>query len=231
MRIDLHTHSYYSKDSCSTFDDIVRGVIRAGLGAIALTDHNELEGAFELQRYAPFPVIPGEEIKTACGDIIGLFLHERIPPGLTPMETIARIREQGGIVYVPHPFDRVRGSRIAGDALDAIVDHVDVLEVFNARNVLPHFNRRALTYAQQHGILAGAGSDAHSRAEYGRAYVDIPLDADGFRSPAKFLEALRQGVWRGRLSSPLVHLRTRYDVLRKQRSISPTVSRERATRA
>lgn len=217
MRVDLHSHSFYSKDSRSTFEDIIAGVKRSPLDALALTDHDQFEGAVELQKRAPFPVIPGEEIKTENGEIIGLFLKEWIPPGLSPFETIDRIREQGGIVYVPHPFDRVRGSRITEDQLNAIADRIDVLEVFNARNALPRFNARALEFAQSRGLLAGAGSDSHTTSEYGAAYIDVPpfTDANTFR------EALKNGTWYGRLSSPLVHARTRIDVLRKHAAGDP----------
>lgn len=212
MRVDLHSHSYLSKDSRSSLDAIIRAAPKAGLHALALTDHDEFAGCMELKRRAPFLVIPGEEIKTAHGEIIGLFLREWIPPRLDPLETIDRIHDQGGIAYVPHPFDRVRGSRMAEGELDRIIGRVDILEVFNARNALPRFNRRALEYAQSKGILMGAGSDAHRVSEYGAAYVDVPP----FDDAPTFLAALRHGTWRGRLSSPLVHAMTRFDVVRKR---------------
>ncbi len=213
IKVDLHSHSCYSKDSRSSLDEIVEAVPRSGLHALALTDHDELEGALELRRRAPFLVIPGEEIKTDGGEIIGLFLHERIPPGLSPVETIARIREQGGVVYVPHPFDRFRGGRILPDVLDTVAGSIDLIEVFNARNALPSFNSLALDYARRRNIQAGAGSDAHRCSEYGTAYIELP----DFTNAAEFLAALPYGRWRGRLSSPMVHLRTRIDVLRKHR--------------
>ncbi len=211
MKLDLHTHTYCSKDSLMQYPRIIKAVELSGLDGIAVTDHNELRGALELARLAQFLVIPAEEIKTSHGEIIGLFLHEWIPPGLAPVETVERIHEQGGLAYVPHPFDEVRGSRIRRDALEEVTPLVDVLEVFNARNAVPAFNVRALEYARRHNLLAGAGSDAHTYAEYGRAYVDIPP----FEGPREFLESMRQGHWRGRLSSPLVHLRTRLDRTRK----------------
>lgn len=207
MKIDLHNHTLCSKDCCSSYDAIVRAVQRSGLDGIAVTDHNELRGALELQQRAPFLVIPGEEIKTSRGEIIGLFLKERIPPGLEPLETVRQIHEQGGVTYVPHPFDEIRGSRIQRDALDDVAPHIDILEVFNARNALPRYNARALDYARLHGLLAGAGSDAHTLGEYGHGHVDIPP----FTTPAEFLESMRRGIWRGRLSNPLVHFRTRLD--------------------
>lgn len=207
MKIDLHTHTRCSKDSLNQYDRIIEAVQRAGLDGIAVTDHNTFEGALEMQRRAPFIVIPGEEIKTTRGEIIGLFLSDEIPPGLTPLDTIDRIHGQGGLVYVPHPFDEVRGSRLARPALAEITPRIDILEVFNARNALPRFNSRAREYAAGHGLLAGAGSDAHTYGEYGRAYVEVP----SFDGPTDFLEAMRQGTWHGRLSGPLVHARTRVD--------------------
>lgn len=207
MKIDLHTHTLCSKDSCNQYDRIIEAVQRAGLDGIAVTDHNEFRGALELQRLAPFTVIAGEEIKTSRGEIIGLFLQEHISPGLEPLETVQLIHAQGGLAYVPHPFDEVRGSRIARDALDEVVSHVDFLEVFNARNALPRFNQRALEYARQHGVLAGAGSDAHTYNEYGHAYVDVPP----FKNAKEFRASMARGTWHGHLSSPLVHARTRVD--------------------
>lgn len=207
MKVDLHTHTLCSKDCCSRYDAIIAAVPRSGLDGIAVTDHNELRGALELRKRAPFLVIAGEEIKTSRGEIIGLFLHEWIPPGLEPLETVRAIHDQGGLAYVPHPFDEIRGSRIQRDALEEVAPHIDILEVFNARNALPRYNAAALDYAAQHGLLAGAGSDAHTPGEYGRAYVNIP----SFSTPAEFLESMRRGVWKGRLSSPLVHFRTRFD--------------------
>ncbi len=207
MKIDLHTHTLCSKDSCNQYDRIIRAVQHAGLDGIAVTDHNEFRGALELQRRAPFTVIAGEEIKTSQGEIIGLFLQERIEPGLDPIETVRAIHAQGGLAYVPHPFDEVRGSRLQLDALEAVTPHIDLLEVFNARNALPRYNQRALEYATRHGLLAGAGSDSHTYGEYGHGYVDVPP----FRTAEEFRAGLREGSWHGRLSSPLVHARTRLD--------------------
>lgn len=211
MKIDLHSHTLCSKDCCNSYDRIVAAVRRSGMDGIAVTDHDEFRGALELKERAPFVVIPGEEIKTSAGEIIGLFLREWIPPGLEPLETVDRIHEQGGLAYVPHPFDEIRHSRIQRWALDLVSPHVDILEVFNARNALPKYNRRALDYAREHGLLAGAGSDTHTYGEYGQAYVDIPP----FDDAQSFLRSMSEGTWHGRLSSPLVHARTRIDRTRK----------------
>ncbi|HLJ68955.1 MAG TPA: PHP-associated domain-containing protein [Chloroflexota bacterium] len=217
MKVDLHTHTLCSKDSCNRFERIVAAVQSAGIDAIAVTDHDRFDGVRRLQEIAPFPVIAGEEIKTAEGEIIGLFLTEWIPPGLTPEETIERIKSQGGVVYVPHPFDEVRGSRLRREALERIAERIDVLEVFNARNALPRFNQRALAFARDRRLLAGAGSDTHTYGEYGRAYVEIPP----FSDTQSFLASMREGSWYGRLSSPLVHLRTRLDRTLKILGVAP----------
>lgn len=207
MKIDLHTHTFCSKDCCNQYERIIAAVQRSSVDGIAVTDHNEFRGALELKERAPFLVIPAEEIKTSAGEIIGLFLREWIAPGLEPLETVSRIHEQGGLAYVPHPFDEIRGSRIERWALDLIRPHIDILEVFNARNALPRYNQRALEYARQYNLLGGAGSDTHTYREYGTAYVDIPP----FDGPEQFVDSMRQGTWHGRLSSPLVHARTRFD--------------------
>ncbi|GAC1323613.1 MAG: PHP domain-containing protein [Chloroflexota bacterium] len=217
MKIDLHSHTLCSKDSRSDYGRIIDAVQRAGLDGIAVTDHNEIRGAFEMQRRAPFVVIAGEEIKTNAGEIIGLFLEEWVPPGLDPEETVDRIHAQGGLAYVPHPFDEVRGSRIERSALDRVRPRIDFLEVFNARNALPAFNQRALDYALAHGLAAGAGSDAHTYGEYGHAYVDVPA----FKGPEEFVASMRRGTWHGRLSSPLVHVRTRLDSAMKVLGLAP----------
>jgi predicted metal-dependent phosphoesterase TrpH len=207
MKIDLHSHTHWSKDCLSQPDRIIRAVQRSGLDGIAVTDHDQFEGALEMKRTATFLVIPAEEIKTSAGEIIGLFLREWVPPGLSPLQTVERIHEQGALVYVPHPFDEIRGSRLQLGALEEVCPQIDILEVFNARNALPVYNARALQYARQHGLLAGAGSDAHTYAEFGHAYVDVP----SFQGVHDFLESMRRGTWRGRLSSPLVHAHTRLD--------------------
>jgi hypothetical protein len=138
---------------------------------------------------APFPVVLGEEVKTDAGEIIGLFIQERIPRGLPPAETARLIRQQGGLVAVPHPFDRLRGSRLRADALDALVAEglVDIIEAFNSRTTFPADNARGVTFAQRHGLPVCAGSDAHSVGEYGQSYTEM----EPFDGPAEYLANLR----------------------------------------
>ena len=203
MKMDLHVHTTYSGDCLTSFEAIIEACRRRGL-SVAITDHNRIEGALAFREIAPFPVIVGEEIDTLEGEIIGLFLEEGIPRGLTPEETVARIKEQGGLVYIPHPMDRVRRSPLRREALERITDQVDALEVFNARVTFPADNEKARCFAQEHGLPQGAGSDAHTPWEIGRAYVEM----EPFSDSEEFLRHLAQGRVVGRLSNPLVHLVT-----------------------
>jgi predicted metal-dependent phosphoesterase TrpH len=204
MRLDLHVHTGRSDDSLMTPAEIIRTTLRRGLDGLAITDHNTIEGALALQEAAPFQVIVGEEIKTTEGEITGLFLRATIPPGLSPEETIAAIREQGGLVYVPHPLDRLRHSAVGRRTLARIIDRVDVLEVFNARMLFPRYNREARRVAEAHGLAMGAGSDAHLPIEIGRGYVAV----EPFDGPASFLAALHRGCATGTLTTPLIHVTT-----------------------
>jgi predicted metal-dependent phosphoesterase TrpH len=203
MKIDLHVHTTYSGDCLTSFEAIIEVCRRRGL-SVAITDHNRIEGALAFREVAPFPVIVGEEVQTLEGEIIGLFLEEGIPRDLTPEETVARIKEQGGLVYIPHPMDRVRRSVLRREALERITDQVDTIEVFNARVTFPADNEAARRFAQEHGLPQGAGSDAHTPWEIGQAYVEM----EPFNDPQEFLRHLAQGRVVGRLSNPLVHLAT-----------------------
>jgi predicted metal-dependent phosphoesterase TrpH len=212
MKVELHSHTHHSHDCLLTYEAIIAVCQHRGIGALAVTDHNQIAGAFELQQRAPFPVIIGEEIFTEQGEIIGLFLHEFIPRGLPVQETIARIKAQGGLVYVPHPFDSFRKGAIGRETLDAICADVDLLEVLNARNLRPDDDDCAYRYAQEHELAMAAGSDAHSVGEFGNAYLEM----EPFDGPHDFLTKARRGRVRGRHSTGLVHLLSTYAKLRKR---------------
>jgi predicted metal-dependent phosphoesterase TrpH len=203
----MHGHTYWSKDSRLRLDRLEAAIARRGLDAVCITDHNEIGGAQELAARGTVRVIVGEEVRSTEGEIIGLFLREHIPPHLSPAETVAAIREQGGIVYVPHPFDSYRGSRLQPGALERLLPEIDVLEVFNARNLLPAQNERARRFAEQHGLRQGAGSDSHTAFEVGHAYVELP----NFAEARELLAALEQATVHGRLTNPLIHVLTRTD--------------------
>jgi glycosyltransferase involved in cell wall biosynthesis len=186
--VDLHMHTDHSYD-CATPVEVLLAEARArGLGAIAITDHNEVSGALEARAKADgVKVIVGEEIKTASqGEVIGLFLNEKIPRGMTLQETISAIKGQGGIVYVPHPFDRLH-SVPDYEHLLPVLDDVDAIEVFNPRIAIAEFNDEAVRFAAKYRIPAGAGSDAHVPQGLGSVRIRM-RDFDG---PEEFLESLR----------------------------------------
>lgn len=203
MKVDLHVHTAYSSDSLTRCEDVVTWAQRRGMGALAITDHNTIAGALEVQKISPIPIIVGEEIRTQRGEIIGLFLGEAIPPHLTPRETVRRIHEQGGLVYIPHPLDRARqGSALGFGALMEIVECVDAIEVLNARIHFPLDNARAARLAECYGLRQGAGSDAHQGSEIGNAYMEMPP----FTDATSFLHRLAEGQVGGHASSLLVHV-------------------------
>jgi predicted metal-dependent phosphoesterase TrpH len=189
--VDLHMHTDHSPD-CATPVEVLLATARdRGLGAIAITDHNEISGALaarELaERMGGIKVIVAEEVKTAGqGEVIGLFLEEKIPKGLTMQNTIAEIRRQGGLVYVPHPFDRLHSVPDYEHLLE-IVEEIDILEVFNPRVALTAFNEEAERFAAKYRIVPGAGSDSHVAQGLGSVMIRVH-DFDG---PEEFLEAMR----------------------------------------
>ena len=202
IKADLHVHTCYSPDCLTSLEDVVAAALRRGMGALAITDHDAIEGTLALRGMAPLQIIVGEEIDTSEGEIIGLFLEELIPPGCTAAETVARIKDQGGLVCVPHPFDLQRRHRLCDSALRSILDDVDIFEVLNARALWAGHNARARRFAQTHGLLMGAGSDAHTPLEIGRAYVEMAP----FTDRGSFLDSLAAARVRGTLSGPHVHL-------------------------
>jgi predicted metal-dependent phosphoesterase TrpH len=186
----MHSHTMWSGDSTTTPDEIAVAVAESGIDVLCITDHNAIKGAVDLVDRLACRVIVGEELRTHAGEIIGLFLTERIPVGVQPDEAARAIRSQGGIVYIPHPFDPMRRN-ISESALNALVDSdlVDAIEVINAKTSLRSLNERAGSIAAARDLAAGAGSDAHVPDAIGAAYVEMP-DFDG---PDDFIAKLRLG--------------------------------------
>jgi hypothetical protein len=186
--VDLHMHTDHSYD-CATPVEVLLAEARArGLGAIAITDHNEISGAHEARAKAEgIQVIVAEEIKTAeQGEVIGLFIEEKISRGMTLEQTIKEIKRQGGLVYVPHPFDRLH-SVPDYEHLLPVVDQIDAIEVFNPRVAISEFNEEAMRFAAKYRIPAGAGSDAHVPQGLG----SVRIRMREFDGPEEFLESLR----------------------------------------
>ena len=188
IHVDLHMHTDHSPDCATSVDTLLDTAKRAGLGAIAITDHNEVSGALEArERAGGIKVIVAEEVKTADqGEVIGLFIEEKIPRGMTLEETIAEIRRQGGLVYVPHPFDRMHAVPDYEHLLK-VVEDIDAIEVFNPRVAISSFNDEAARFAAKYRIVAGAGSDSHVAQGLGSVKIRM-RDFDG---PEEFLESLR----------------------------------------
>ena len=201
IKADLHVHTCYSIDCRTSLKRIVDRCLEIGIGCIAVADHNTITGALKLKEIAPFKVIVAEEVLTPVGELMGLFLAEEIPKGLSPQETIARIKDQGGLVGVPHPFGRSPVQNSTQLISQEILPQVDIIEVFNSRTPFSNSSAKAWKLVQEHGKVASAGSDAHIVSEIGRAYVEMPE----FNGPEDFLECLSQGRIFGHRSNPLVH--------------------------
>ena len=190
MRVDLHSHTMWSGDATTTPDELEAAVVAAGIDVLCITDHNTTAGAVALDGRLPCRVVVGEELRTVVGEVIGLFLTESLPRGLPLVDAVDRIHDQGGVVYVPHPFDPTRHCLREAELL-ALADAglVDAVEVLNAKTSLRSLNERAAAFAADRDLAAGAGSDAHVPDALGAAYVEMP----DFDSPADFLDSLRRG--------------------------------------
>ncbi len=216
LKIDMHVHTRYSPDSLLSEKAIISTCAKRGLTGVAITDHNTIEGALALKKLAPpdFKVIVGEEIDTQEGEIMGYFLEEAIPPQLPLEETIERIKVQGGLVGIPHPFGSFRKSKIKKDALERLINpalahkdevkRVDIIEVFNSRNIYVKDNQKALSLARENGFAMVVGSDAHLNSEVGRAYVEL----NSFNTPQEFLRNLHSARLITNRSSLWVHMVT-----------------------
>jgi len=212
MKIDLHLHTAGSHDCLSDPERVLTAAALRGIDRIAVTDHDRMEVALELHARYPQRVIPGEEVRTAEGiDVIGLYLREVIPKGTPAEEVCARIRAQGGIVYLPHPYAAGKGG--GGRYAEELAPHVDVVEVFNGRMHPASRNDPAADLALRHGKLRGAGSDAHTLGEVGRCYVELAEHESG---PAALLKALAEGDVHGREASRLVHVASTWAKVRKR---------------
>jgi len=211
VKADLHVHTNYSKDCLTTLEQVVAQCLEVGIDCLAVADHGTIAGALRLKEMAPFLVIVAEEIMTPSGEVMGMFLSQEIPSELPVEEAIAQIKTQGGLVCIPHPFDRVRLSAFKNRVFETIMPQVDIIEVFNSRSLSPGNSAKAWRLAHNYGKLASAGSDAHTASEIGRAYVEMPE----FDGKDGFLASLARGRVFGRGSNPLVHFASTWAKLKR----------------
>lgn len=230
MRMDLHCHSEASADCRTRLNEIPWRCHEQGIGVQAITDHNEIWGAQLLRETNPNPKITfivGEEISSHDGEIIGLFLREKVASGLSAEETVAAIKSQGGLVLIPHGFDPLKRFHIRFEALERIADQVDIVETFNAHISRPHWNHRALEWAEQYGKLKSAGSDAHTLARMGAAWVQTPDRL--IQTPQDLLVALKEGTVMGEWTHPVwAYLQKLWDFGRRSLSPSPKTALEQS---
>ncbi len=199
FKADFHIHSQYSMDCNTSLEQIIQSCQKKNINCIALADHGAIEGALKMKSIAPFYVIVAEEVLTTEGEIMGMFLQELVPSGLSMEESIRRIKAQGGLLCAQHPFDKFRADALKAEVMDKIADQIDVVEVFNARNPLLRSSHQARIFAEEHHLPGTAGSDAHAAYEIGNAYVEIPE----FKGKEDFLQALVQGKVYGHRANPL----------------------------
>ena len=212
LRVEFHCHTNASKDSLTAPADLVAAARQKGIDRLIITDHNTVAGARAAQALDPEMVILGEEIMTTRGEILASFVREDVPAGLTPEETIKRLKDQGAFMSVSHPFDALReGHWEEGDLLE-ILPFVDAIEVYNSRCLFPQYNRRARQFAEKHNIAGTVGSDAHTLFEVGRSLLLL----EQFVGPEEMRKVIRRGVPQVKWSPPWVRLASRYAFLRKK---------------
>lgn len=203
LKADLHVHTRYSIDCYMSLSTLITTCEKKDITCIAVTDHGTTKGARELSKSAPFKVVIGEEILTPHGEIMGLFLQYDIQDKITVEEAIKQIRQQGGLICIPHPFDKFRPSAFRdGRMLEYAADQSDIIEVFNSRSLFPGTEGKARDLAKRHGKLMSAGTDAHSSLEIGYTYVEM----DDFNTTEEFLLSLSHGTICGKKTSPFLHI-------------------------
>ncbi|MCA9968820.1 MAG: PHP domain-containing protein [Anaerolineales bacterium] len=210
MKIDLHCHTEASGDCLTPLTEFPARCRAQGIQVQAITDHDAVWGAQKLQELVaaeadadePLTVIVGEEVTTQEGEIIGLFLNEKVPPGLPAAEAVAQIKRQGGLVLLPHGFDPYKRGRLRSAALQEVADKIDIVETFNARVSFQRFNRQAQDWAERRGLVQSAGTDAHRLADVGVAWVEAPERP--IHHPADLLAALEAGEVIGSWTHPVL---------------------------
>jgi len=220
-RLEFHCHTIHSKDSLLQPEELLKACRRKGIDRVVVTDHNTIAGALRCQALDPQRVIIGEEIMTESGELLAAFVREEIPADLPPLEAISRLRQQGAFISVSHPFDSMRKGAWSLTDLKEIAPLVDAIETFNSRCFTAAANTRALEFARQRELPGTVGSDAQTAFELGRATLLLPE----FHDAASLKEALLQAQPRTRLSSPWIHITSRYAVWMKTQHQGKSVNR------
>jgi predicted metal-dependent phosphoesterase TrpH len=211
MKIDLHCHTEASHDSSTPLERIPGRCLERDLSVQAITDHDQIWGAEKLEQmvnngnqaeWNRLTVIVGQEVSTSEGEVIGLFLKKAIPPGLSPEKTVEQIKDQGGLVLLPHGFDPLKRWRLKAEALERIAESIDIVETFNARISHVQWNQAAVRWSQEREILMSAGSDAHTLADIGSAWVEVPHRV--IEGPQDLLIALQDGTPVGEWTHPVL---------------------------
>ncbi len=212
LRVEFHCHTNASKDSLTRPADLVAAARSKRIDRLVITDHNTIAGARAAQAVDPQLVIVGEEIMTTQGEILASFVTEEIPWGLTPQETIRRLREQEAFISVSHPFDKMRSGGWREADLLEILPLVDAIEVYNSRCMFPSFNRDARRFAERHDIPGTVGSDAHAAFEVGRSLMRL----EPFEGAGELRKIIRNGVPQVKWSPPWFHFASRYASISKK---------------
>jgi len=205
LKVDVHVHTRYSGHSILKVEDVARIAKKRCLDAVAITDHDAIEGAVELSKV--FPTIVAEEVSSDEGDVIGLFLREKVEKG-PALDVMDKIRAQGALVMIPHPFDTLRKEALMNEEL---VLKGDIIEIFNSRVVRQQDNERARKFAVDRNLPMIVGSDAHTSVEIGRSFIEI----DSVDDPGSFMRALKDAKLHSRRSSMMVHGQTKVLKLRE----------------
>jgi predicted metal-dependent phosphoesterase TrpH len=199
IRLDLHIHTVFSFDGSIDPSGLRDICAQRGLAGVAVTDHDSLQGGLDFASELPdLMIIPGEEVRSREGEIIGLFLREEIPPGLPAPQTMRLIHEQGGLVIIPHPFDYVKLTRMSSRRLEELRDYINAIEAINGKPRYWGANKRARIFADSLDIPVTAGSDAHTTDHVGLVYTEM----EEFTGPAEFMASLRGATLFGSRYSP-----------------------------
>ncbi|NJD59518.1 MAG: hypothetical protein C3F13_04585 [Anaerolineales bacterium] len=215
VKAEFHCHTGQSKDSLVTLDKLIATCHKKGIQRLAVTDHNSLDGALHAQQLDPALIIVGEEIMTLQGELLGYFLQEAIPAGLSAQEAIERLRSQRAFISVSHPFDTLRAGHWKIEDLTEIASRVDAIEVFNSRCMDSKANTQAAEFAKHHNLPGTVGSDSHTLREVGKSSLILPQFDDTYSLKL----ALKEAQFEVNLSSPWVHFSSSYARWYKKRRL------------